>query len=38
MDKVESELSEEKKDYDRDTAFGTLKAIYALGFEIRPRD
>jgi hypothetical protein len=27
-----SELSEEKKDYDRNTAFGRLWAIYALGF------
>ena len=32
-----SELSEEKKDYDRNTAFGVLRALYALGFEIRPR-
>ena len=28
------ELSEEEKDYDRDTAFGTLKLIHKLGFQI----
>ena len=31
-----SDLSEDKKDYDRNTAMETLKAIYALGYEIRP--
>ncbi len=30
------ELSEEKKDYDRNTAMETLKAIYALGYKIIP--
>ena len=28
------ELSEEEKDYDRDTAFGTLRFITKLGFKI----
>ena len=28
------ELSEEEKDYDRDTAFGTLRLIAKLGFKI----
>lgn len=28
------ELPEEEKDYDRHTAFETLKAIYKLGFKI----
>lgn len=28
------ELSEEEKDYDRDTAFGTLRLITKLGFKI----
>ncbi len=32
-----ADLSEDKKDYDRNTAMETLKAIYALGYEIRPR-
>lgn len=32
-----SELSEDKKKYDRDTAMGALKAIYALGYEIVPK-
>lgn len=31
-----SELSEDKKDYDRVTAMGALKAIYALGYKIVP--
>jgi hypothetical protein len=31
-----SELPETTKDYDRNTAFGTLKAIYAAGFKIVP--
>ena len=32
------ELSEEEKDYDRDTAFGTLKLIHKLGFRIVKSD
>ena len=28
------ELSEEEKDYDRDTAFGTLRLIAKLGFKL----
>lgn len=30
------ELDEPTKDYDRNTAMGTLKAIYALGYQIVP--
>ena len=30
-----SELSEEEKDYDRNTAMETLKLIVALGYEIK---
>jgi RyR domain len=30
------ELSEEEKQYDRDTAMETLRAILALGYQIRP--
>lgn len=30
------ELDEKTKDYDRNTALGTLKAIYAAGFKIVP--
>lgn len=29
-----AELAEAAKDYDRNTAMGTLKAIYALGYKI----
>ena len=32
------ELSEEEKDYDRNTAFGTLKLIHKLGFRIIKSD
>lgn len=32
-----ADLSEDKKDYDRNTAMETLKAIYALGYEICPK-
>ena len=32
-----SELSEDKKKYDRDSTMGALKAIYALGYEIVPK-
>lgn len=31
-----SELTEDKKDYDRNTAFGSLRFIYAKGFKIVP--
>ena len=31
------ELSDEEKAYDRNTAFGTLKYIVSLGFEIKKR-
>lgn len=31
-----AELPESEKKYDRNTAIGTLKAIVALGYEIRP--
>jgi hypothetical protein len=33
-----AELSEEEKDYDRVTSLETLKAIYALGYRIVPRE
>lgn len=33
-----SELSETEKDYDRNTALGTLKLIIALGYEIKKKD
>ena len=33
-----NDLTEDKKDYDRNTAFGTLRAIYALGFRIVPAE
>jgi hypothetical protein len=32
-----AELTEEEKAYDRRTAIGTLKAILALGYEVRVR-
>lgn len=31
------ELSEEEKNYDRNTAMGTLKLIHKLGFEIKKK-
>ena len=31
------ELSESEKDYDRNSVLETLKAIIALGYEIKPR-
>ena len=33
-----SELSEEEKAYDRETALGTLRLIYRLGYELVRRD
>lgn len=33
-----ADLSESEKDYDRTTAMETVKAIIALGYEIRRRD
>jgi ryanodine receptor 2 len=32
-----ADLPEKEKDYDRNTALGTLKAILSLGYEIRKR-
>lgn len=33
-----SELPESEKDYDRNTAFETIKLIVALGYEIKKKD